>query len=477
MPVERKLDDRSEWFRGAGSTGAGLGRSSGKTVRRGASEWTERPDGAEVTTGGLFEELSWRGLVAQATDDTLAERLDQESLVLYCGFDPSAPSLHVGNLLGILLLRRLQEAGHRVIALVGGGTGMVGDPSGRDAERTLLETERLAANVAGVRAQLEHLLEVDETPGRPGALVLDNAVWLSSVGLLEFLRDVGKHFTVNQMVAKESVRARLEGREQGISYTEFSYMLLQAYDFLQLHDGFGCTLQVGGSDQWGNITAGVDLVRRARAREVFGLTHPLVVRADGTKFGKSVAGAVWLDPARTSPFAFYQFFLQAEDAVVGSYLRFYTWLSREEIEALDAETAAHPERRAAQRALARALTTLVHGADAAANAERAAAALFSGSLQELDAAALEEAFREAPSSTWPLARLDPPGWALVEVMAACGLVESKGAARRAVAQGGAYVNGVPVADLEAALSRDDLLAGGVVVLRRGKRHQHLLRFV
>ncbi|MDQ1445672.1 MAG: tyrosyl-tRNA synthetase, partial [Acidimicrobiaceae bacterium] len=300
----------------------------------------------------LSEELHWRHLVHQATDDHLFKLLDTESLTAYIGFDPTADSLHVGNLLQLCNLRRLQGTGHRPIALAGGGTGLIGDPGGKSEERNLLTADALAHNLAAIRVQLERFLDFSE--GR--ALTADNGEWLWDVRLLGFLRDIGKHFTVNQMVAKESVKARFEGRDQGISYTEFSYMLLQAYDFLQLFDRHGCRLQLGGSDQWGNITMGVELIRKQRGETAFGLTSPLVVKADGTKFGKTESGTVWLDPAKTSPYRFFQFFINSEDAVVGEYLRYFTWLSREEIEALDAQTAEHPERRAGQRALAREVT-------------------------------------------------------------------------------------------------------------------------
>ena len=289
------------------------------------------------------------------------------------GFDPTADSLHLGNLLGIVTLMRLQRAGHRPIALAGGGTGMVGDPSGKAEERQLLTPDVLAANLAAIRGQLERFLDF----GPDQALLLDNGEWLGSLGLLEFLRDVGKHFTVNAMIAKESVRARLSEREQGISYTEFSYMLLQAYDFLHLFESHNCTLQLGGSDQWGNITAGIDLIRRVRGATAYGLTFPLVIRADGTKFGKSEAGNVWLDPARTSPYAMYQFMVRSEDAMVGTYLRLFTFRDREEIEALDAATASHPERREAQRGLAHDVVALVHGEAEAEAAEHASSLLFS----------------------------------------------------------------------------------------------------
>jgi len=412
---------------------------------------------------GLFEELSWRGLVHQFTDPALPELLDSGGLTVYIGFDPTADSLHIGHLFQMCNLRRLQQAGHRPIALAGGGTGMIGDPSGRTEERSLLSREQLQTNLAGIRKQLETLLDFDA-----GALLVDNGDWLWSVGLLEFLRDVGKYFTVNQMVAKESVRARLEEREHGISYTEFTYMLLQAYDFLQLFEKHDCVLQMGASDQWGNIVMGVDLIRRLRGEAAYGLTTPLVLRADGTKFGKSDTGLnVWLDPARTSPYEMFQFFVRCADSVVGQYLRFYTWLPRERIEELDAAVARHPERREAQRALALEVTALVHGREEAERADEAARALFESG----------RAAGDAPSTTRPLATLRGDGLSLVDVLVDVDLVGSKSAARRDVTGGGVYVNGRRQEDVDRRLTESDLTDEGTIVLRRGKKHYHVLRFV
>ncbi|HEV7886432.1 MAG TPA: tyrosine--tRNA ligase, partial [Acidimicrobiales bacterium] len=381
----------------------------------------------------LSEELQWRGLIHQVTDDHLLKLLDQpEPLTAYIGFDPTADSLHVGNLLQLCNLRRLQEAGHRPIALAGGGTGMIGDPGGKSEERNLLTAEQLQHNLHAIRGQLERFIDLGDSK----ALLLDNGTWLWDLRLLDFLRDIGKHFTVNQMVAKDSVKSRFEGREQGISYTEFSYMLLQAYDFLQLFDAHGCRLQLGGSDQWGNITMGVDLIRRLRSEAAYGLTSPLVLKADGTKFGKSEAGTVWLDPDKTSPYRFFQFFINSEDAVVGAYLRYFTWLPREEIEGLDRSTAEHPERREAQRALARAVTALVHGEEEARRAEAAAGALFTGDLAGLDERTLLEVFAEAPSVD---VRREPVS--LVDALVLAGLASSKSDGRRAVEQGAVAVNG------------------------------------
>ena len=411
---------------------------------------------------GLFEDLQWRGLVHQLTDPELPKLIDNDSLTAYIGFDPTADSLHVGHLLQMCTLRRFQKAGHRPISLAGGGTGMIGDPGGKSEERNLLTREQLTANLDAIRAQLGRFLDFEA-----GAMLLDNGEWLWSIPLLDFLRDIGKHFTVNQMVAKESVRARLEDRDQGISFTEFSYMLLQAYDFLRLFDDHGCRLQMGGSDQWGNITMGVDLVRRLRGEHAYGLTSPLVLKADGTKFGKTESGAVWLDPAKTTPYAFYQYFVRSEDAVVGQYLRYFTWLSRDEIESLDAATAERPERREAQRRLAREVTTLVHGAEEAAKAEHAAAVLFTDEIASLDEATLLSVLADAPSATVAA------GASLVDALVATGLSGSKGDARRALQQKGAYVNGRQQGE-DRALDRNDALHGRFVVLRRGKRELALV---
>jgi tyrosyl-tRNA synthetase len=421
------------------------------------------------------EDLRFRGLIHQMTDSGLASTLDDGRLTAYSGFDPTADSLHVGHLLQVCTLRRLQEAGHRPIALAGGGTGFVGDPGGKSEERSLLSEEQLAANLAGIHAQLARFVEFGGTGGA-GAVLVNNADWLQPMSLFTFLRDVGKHFTVNQMVAKDSVRSRLSRADQGISYTEFSYMLLQAYDFLHLFDEFGCTLQIGGSDQWGNITMGIDLIRRVRHAEAYGLTTPLVLKADGTKFGKTESGAVWLDAARTSPYQLHQFFLRCEDAMVGTYLRYFTFLAHDEILALDDATRDRPERREAQRVLAGAVCTMVHGADETARAEHAADALFGGELAGLDEATLLDVFAEAPSTDRSRSALDDGGLLLVDLLAETGLVGSKSQARTTVGQGGAYVNNRREDDLARALTAADLVAGRYVVLRRGKRDHHLVRF-
>jgi tyrosyl-tRNA synthetase len=424
----------------------------------------------------FVEDLRFRGLIHQMTDPELGTRLNTDRLTGYTGFDPTADSLHVGHLLQVCTLRRLQEAGHRPIAVAGGGTGFVGDPGGKSEERSLLTDQQLEANLAGIHGQLARFVEFGGTEGEGGALLVNNADWLKPMTLFAFLRDVGKHFTVNQMVAKDSVRSRMDRADQGISYTEFSYMLLQAYDFLKLFDDFGCTLQIGGSDQWGNITMGIELIRKVRHAASFGLTTPLVLKADGTKFGKTESGAVWLDADRTSPYQLYQFFLRTEDAMVGAYLRYFTFLSHDAILALDEATTERPEQREAHRVLAREVCTLVHGADETARAELAAAALFGGDLSGLDEHTLLDVFADAPSSDLPSARLDGPGELLVDLLAETGLVKSKSQARTTVSQGGAYVNNGREDDVDRRLTDRDLVAGRYLVLRRGKKDHHLVRF-
>ncbi len=415
----------------------------------------------------LIEDLRWRGLVQQMTDDRLLPALlATERVTGYIGFDPTADSLHVGHLQQILLLRRLQDAGHRPVALVGGGTGMIGDPGGRSEERNLLDDTALAANRQGIRRQLERYMDF----GPAGAVLEDNATWLGTVGLLDFLRDVGKLFTVNEMVRKDSVRSRLETRDQGLSFTEFSYMLLQAWDYLQLFDRHGCRLQLGGSDQWGNITEGVDLVRKRRAAQVFGLTSPLVLKADGTKFGKSETGTVWLDSARTSPYAFFQFWLRTGDSEVGSYLRRMTLLPHEEIADLEELAAARPERREAQRVLAREVTALTHGPTEADRVEHAAAVLYSEDIAGLDEATLEAVLSEAPTATLTASELDG-GLSVADALVLSGLARSSSEARRTFP--GVSINNRAVAD-NRLLDTADALHGRFVVLRRGKRAQAVL---
>lgn len=424
---------------------------------------------------GASEDLAFRGLVHQVSDPALLGRLDREHETIYAGFDPSADSLHIGNLLLLCTLRRLQSFGHRPIAVAGSGTGLIGDPGGKDTERPLIPADELAANVEGIRPQLERFLDFSEPAGASRAIVVDNGAWLNRLAVIEFLREVGKHFTVNQIVAKEAVRTRFERPDQGISYTEFSYMLLQAYDFLHLFDEYGCRVQIGGSDQWGNITLGVELIRKVRGETAYALTTPLVTKPDGTKFGKSEEGALFLDERRTSPFALYQYFLRTDDAVVPAYLRYFTFLDHEEIEALDEATEKHPERRDAQRALARAVTTLVHGAEETSRAERASDTLYTEDVTNLDEHTLLEVFADVPSSTLARSGIDGAGLDPIEAFAASGLVTSKSAARAAIDQGGAYVNNRRLNPGE-QITSDRLIVGRYLVLRRGRRELHLLRF-
>ena len=421
--------------------------------------------------GDVFDELQWRGLVHQVTDDGLGEKLGGERFTVYHGIDMTADSLHVGSLVGVLVLRRFQSHGHRPVVLLGAGTTRIGDPSGKRAERPMLSSEQIAANTAGIRSQLERLL--DFTPGPAGAVLVDNTDWLAPLSMLDFLRDVGKHFSVNAMLAKESVKARFAEADVGISFTEFSYMLLQAYDYLHLFDTQECRLQIGGSDQWGNITAGIELIRKTRSAEAYGLTWPLITKADGTKFGKSERGNIWLDAARTSPYDFFQFWLNADDRDVGRYLRTFTALDEDEITGLEEGLAARAGERAAHRRLAREVTALIHGGPAAESAATAAAALFGGDLRALDEATLAQVFADAPSSELARGRLEA-GVALVDLLAETGLVASKSAARQGIAQGGVSLNGRREADLDRRVGRDDLLAGGFVVLKWGKRRYHVV---
>ncbi len=421
----------------------------------------------------ILADLKSRGLYADCTDEAaLAARLASGPVTLYCGFDPTADSLHVGNLVPLLALRRFQLAGHRPIALAGGATGMVGDPSGKSAERNLLTRDQVRHNIACIKEQLARFLDFD-TKSNPARLV-DNADWLAPLSYLDFLREVGKHFTVNWMIAKESVRARMEDRDAGISYTEFSYMLLQAYDFYHLRREFGCELQVGATDQWGNITAGVELTRRKLGATVWGLTFPLLTRADGTKYGKTASGAVYLDARRTSPYRFYQFFVQTGDAAVVKLLNFLTFLPREEIEALAREVAANPAARAAQKRLARELTTLVHGPAACEEAVRASEILFGGALDGVGESAFAEIAGEVPTRELAADRLGGAGLGLPDLLVLAGLSSSKGQARKHVEGGGIYVNNVRVADVHRLIQPADLLFVKYLLLRKGRRNYALV---
>jgi tyrosyl-tRNA synthetase len=410
---------------------------------------------------GILDEFGWRGLVAQTTDEqALRAALDSGPITLYCGFDPSAPSLHVGHLVQLLTLRRFQQAGHRVIALVGGATGLIGDPK-ETAERTLNTKDVVSAWVERLRGQIKPFLSFE---GDNPAVMVNNLDWTADLSTIDFLRDVGKHFPVNRMLARDTISTRLSS-DAGISYTEFSYVLLQSMDYLELFRRYGCTLQIGGSDQWGNITAGCELVRRVEAARTHAMTTTLLTKADGTKFGKTEAGAVWLDPEMTSPYAFYQFWLRTDDRDVVRFLRMLTFLSRDEIEALEKVTAERPSARHAQRGLARELTTLVHGAEETAAVEAASQALFgAGELAELDPSTLAAALDEVP-----LATVSGHLPTIAELFASSGLVASRSAARRTVAEGGAYLNNRKVTDATYVPGAGDLLHGRWLVLRRGKR--------
>lgn len=417
----------------------------------------------------IIEELEWRGLFADCTDRAaLTERLAKGPIALYCGFDPTADSLHVGNLVPLFALRRFQMFGHRPIVLAGGATGMVGDPSGKSSERNLLTPEQLAHNIASIKEQLVRFLDFNATANP--ALLVNNADWTAPISFLEFLRDVGKHITVNQMVAKDSVRSRMEDRESGISYTEFSYMLLQGYDFYHLRKTHDCELQVGATDQWGNITVGTELTRKKLGATVWGLTFPLLTKSDGTKYGKSASGAVFLDPKRTSPYRFYQFFIQSEDVDVVKLLKTLTFVSREEIESLEAEVKANPGARAAQKRLAKELTTLVHGEQATLDAQKASEILFGGGLEGISEVLFNDVAGEVPTKDIEKAKLEGAGLPLVELLVHAGLCPSKGQARKDVEGGGVSVNNIREANFQRAITTNDLLFGKHLLLRKGKRN-------
>ena len=423
----------------------------------------------------IISDLRWRGLIHQTTDDDhIAEWLNKQPRTLYAGFDPTAESLHVGSLMPVLLLRRFQQAGHRPIAVVGGSTGMIGDPSGKSAERNLLDTDTLQRNLDGIESQLRKFLDFD--CGDRSAVLLNNYDWTRPFSYLEFLRDVGKNFPVNVMMAKDSVKARLEG-EAGLSYTEFSYMLLQAYDFVHLYREYGCELQVGGSDQWGNITAGIDLGRRMGSSQLFGLTCPLLTKSDGSKMGKTESGAIWLSADRTSPYTFYQYWVNVEDEDAGKCLRFLTDLPQEEIESLDASRETEPHQRASQKRLAEALTQLIHGERGLATAQKATDIFFGAEIAGLSDADLGEVFQDVPSHELSRSALESEGLPLIDALSLVGLSSSKSEARRTIKDGGAYVNNRREADLDRKLVVADLTSETVIVLRSGKRKYGLLRFV
>jgi tyrosyl-tRNA synthetase len=424
-------------------------------------------------THDLFSNFQSRGLVHQSTDpDALRQWLASGSRRVYAGFDPTADSLHVGHLVALMLLRRVAAAGHEPVALVGGATGMIGDPSGRSEERNLLSPAELAANVAGVERQIRAILE---TTGQT-VHVVNNADWMRGVGYLEFLRDVGKHVPLSQMLGKDSVKSRLE-RDGGLSYTEFSYMLLQAWDFVHLSDALDCRVQIGGSDQWGNITAGIELGRRLRARDLHGITCPLLTKADGTKMGKTASGAIWLDPRRTSPYRFYQYWINLDDDDAGRCAERLTELPLDELTSLAALRTANPAARDTQKRLAEELTRLVHGEQGLTAARQATAIFFGAEIGGLDDAALAEIFADVPSREFARTALDGDGLPLIEALEATGLAATKSAARRTIEQGGAYVNNRRINDVAHRLKAAELSGTATLVLRSGKKSYALARFL
>jgi len=422
----------------------------------------------------LLDELRWRGLIHQVTDEAgLAKLLDSGSQAVYIGFDPTASSLHVGSLMQLMMLRRFQQAGHRPIALVGGATGMIGDPSGKSEERNLLSTEQLQANVDGVANQMRRFLRFD---GANAALLLNNFQWMEHFSYLDFLRDVGKNFPVGTMLGKDSVRSRLES-ESGLSYTEFSYMLLQAYDFVYLCREHDCQIQVGGSDQWGNVTAGIDLGRRMLGKQLYGLTAPLLTTSDGRKMGKTESGAIWLDPQRTSPYAFYQYWINVADDDVMRCLAYLTEIERGEYDSLAQQTASDPGKRTAQKRLAQWMTEFVHGDEGLASAIRASEILFGGEIGDATDAQLGEIFADVTSQEVSCDKLTGEGFWIVEALQLAGLVASSSEGRRAVKDGGVYVNNHRITDMNLKLNTSHLASESVIILRKGKRMYALLRFV
>jgi tyrosyl-tRNA synthetase len=419
----------------------------------------------------LLDELRWRGLLHDETEGAAAH-LAESPRTVYIGFDPTGPSLHIGSLLTIMGLVHAQRAGHRPIALVGGGTGLIGDPSGKTTERRLLTKEMVFANAESIQAQLEHFLDfrAKSNPAR----MLNNLDWLGGLGLVDFLRDIGKHFSVNQMLAKESVRRRVESDEAGMSFTEFSYSLLQSYDFLELHRREGCTVQMGGSDQWGNITAGIDLVRRLDGARAYGVVFPLITQPSGVKFGKTEEGTLWLDPAMTSPFRFYQYWINVDDAEAVRYLEYFTLLPPDRIEELAAEVESAPQARGAQRALADDVTLRLHGESGLASAQRATRALFGGEVEGLGADEIADIFADVPSSEVARDDLGGDGKPLVDLLAAAGITSSKGDARRSIEGGGVYVNGVRVQDVASVVRLDQAIEGRFLLIRIGKKRYHLV---
>ncbi len=422
---------------------------------------------------GFLDELAWRGLLHQTTAETLPAYLAKPGRIAYAGFDPTADSLTVGNYVPMKLLAHWQRAGHRPVVLMGGGTGLIGDPSGKSAERQLMTPELVAHNVSRQRTIFERVLDFSQQ-STVAATVVDNGDWLRTLGYLDVLRDVGKHFSVNQMIMRDSVKSRLEEREQGISYTEFSYMILQAYDFVHLFRTMGCTVQLGGADQWGNIVSGIDLIRRMEQGEAYGITNPLVTKADGGKFGKSEKGSVWLTADRTSPFRFHQYWLNTADADVVRFLKWFTFLPQDRIAELERSAAERPQEREAQRALANEMTEIFHGATERGNAEAAGRALFAGELAELDARTIEEIAEDLPCTVLEPGELGGEGVLLADVLVRTTLAASKREARDFLQAGAVLVNGTKAA-ADARLTPRDLLHGSVALLRRGKKNWHAIR--
>ena len=442
-----------------------------------------------VMSSPLFQELKQREILYQLTDAGLEKHLADSMVTLYCGFDPTSDSLHVGSLLPLLTLRRFQLAGHRPIVVLGGATGMIGDPSGKSQERNLQTPEQVAINLKGIKRIAEKF--IDFTPGKPNsALIVDNNEFYQGMNVLTFLREVGKHFTVNHMSQKDSVKSRMEDREQGISYTEFSYMLLQAFDFYSLHQKLNCTLQIGASDQWGNITAGTELIRRKLAHAhsegedkkaeeripAFGLTHPLITRPDGVKFGKTEKGTIWLTSEKTSAFQFYQFFIQSPDSVVITWLKYLTFLSVAEIEAIEEKLKTEPEKKLAPLTLASELTKLVHGEETLKRVEAATKALFGTEIKGLDLQTLNEVFADAPSTSRAMDTLSGDGVPLLDLLVETNLFQSRGAAKKDIPTGGVYLNNERVTDPNFLIKKENLIAGTALVLRKGKKNYHLVKF-
>lgn len=438
-----------------------------------------KKNSSSVLQSRFFEDLQKRELISQVTDPQLGEGLNTQPFTLYVGVDPTAESLHIGSLLPLITLKRFQEAGHSTIVVLGGATGLIGDPSGKSQERQLLSQKQIDKNSQAIKKQISKILS---TSGPNPVQIVNNIQWFEKISFIDFLRDAGKHFTVNHMLAKESVRARLEDRTHGISFTEFSYMLLQAYDFYHLFKKMNCRLQIGGSDQWGNITAGCELIRRLQAAheeepvEVYGLTHPLVTKADGSKFGKTEQGNLWLDPDRTSPYQLFQFFLQTSDADVIRLLKFFTFLPLERISELEISLKIAPEKREAQTELARTVVSFLHGEKALEQSQSASQALFGEEVKSLDPKTLRQALSEAPTSQRARSELQAEGTPLIDLLVDTGLCTSKGNARKEVAAGGIYLNNLRIQDPMTRVKTSDLIGNQYIVLRKGKKTYHLVDF-